>query len=265
MWDAPRKQAIQRAPSAAPARAGAERAWPRVEPALDRYAAELGRDAHRLVRGDPRARRAVGGAARPAGPSASIERLAELRALTDLFLLAPTPPRCRARCRRPDSLSRSTSAPTPAALREVVPPPATRPRARAPTSCASGWRGVRALMATGKYARALEPAGALAAEARALGYRPLEAEALVHLGRLQRANDKLAEAEETLYDAIAAGEAGRNARRHRRGLARAPVAWSATRAERFEEARRLARVARGAIERAGRDTRAEAQLEDGSA
>ncbi|HWM87260.1 MAG TPA: serine/threonine-protein kinase [Kofleriaceae bacterium] len=256
VWDGERRQAIQTGFRAAgPA---GSRSLARVEPALDRYAkrwvamhTESCEATH--VRGEQ--------------PEAMLDlrtqclerRLADLRALTDLFRSADAGT-IKAAAAAVESLDPLELCANQAALRAVVPPPDADVRARAEvvrTRLAS----VRALATTGKYRPALEQVAPLVAEALEIGYRPIEAEALQALGRIQRMNDRPAEAEETLYRAIAAGEAGRS------GHATVE-AWLdllnvvGTEQMRFDEARRLAQVARGAIQRLGGNARQEAKFED---
>jgi eukaryotic-like serine/threonine-protein kinase len=96
-----------------------------------------------------------------------------------------------------------------AALRQIVPPPedaATRARL---AELAPRLADARAKRGTGELAPALELARAIAADARALGYRPFEAEAALLHGQLQRELNK-PEAEATLQAALLSAEAGRH-------------------------------------------------------
>lgn len=67
---------------------------------------------------------------------------------------------------------------------------------------------LKASVLTGQWAKALPDATKLAEEAKALGYRPFEAEALIVLGRLQERTGDSKGAESTLNDAVAAAQAG---------------------------------------------------------
>ncbi|HEV7555852.1 MAG TPA: serine/threonine-protein kinase, partial [Kofleriaceae bacterium] len=70
----------------------------------------------------------------------------------------------------------------------------------------------RALEAGGRYPAALELATTAAADARATHYRPLEAEALVVLGTIQKDTSDLPNAQSTLEAAVIAATAGRDDR-----------------------------------------------------
>jgi eukaryotic-like serine/threonine-protein kinase len=188
------------------------------------------------------------------------ERLAALRTLIDQFRRIESKG-IRVAAQAVDSLEPLDLCDNAAALRDVVPPPSDPASRVRLDELRSRLTVVRALSGTGKYKQALEQGGKLVADARAFRYRPLEAEALAILGRIQRQNDKLPEAEETLYQAIAAGEAGRS------GTSTVD-AWLdllwvvGVEQTRTEEGLRLARVARGAIERLGQSAKAEGKLED---
>ncbi|HKD43705.1 MAG TPA: tetratricopeptide repeat-containing protein kinase family protein, partial [Myxococcaceae bacterium] len=67
-----------------------------------------------------------------------------------------------------------------------------------------------AMHASGKYREGLALATEIAQEAKGLQYRPLEAEALDQLGRLQQATGDRKTANETLKQAVLAAEAGRH-------------------------------------------------------
>jgi tetratricopeptide (TPR) repeat protein/predicted Ser/Thr protein kinase len=259
VWDAGRKQAVRAAFVAASPRGG-ERAFAHIEPALDRYGrswtamhTESCEATH--VRGEQSA------ALLDLRTQCLDRRLAGLRALTDLFLTADAKLVTRATqavlALDPVDVCANTTA-----LRDVVPPRDAATRARADQLRERVAR-VRALVTTGKYRDAVAQAGPLVAEARALAYRPLEADALAIQGRALRATDKLAEAEDTLYQAITAAESGRNGEASVEAWLE--LLWVVgDEQKRIPEARRLAQVARGAIERLGGGRRIEARLEDWS-
>jgi tetratricopeptide (TPR) repeat protein/predicted Ser/Thr protein kinase len=257
VWDAPRREAVRRAFRAVdPSVAG--RVLPPIEGALDRYAqswvamhTESCEATH--IRGDQPA------AVLDLRTQCLEQRLSGMVALTDLFRTADKATLSGA-MQAVSTLEPLDLCADAAALAEVTPPPNAAARATA-EKLRERLEVVRALASTGKVRLALEKAGPLAAEARALGYRPLEAEALAALGRAQRMNDKQVDAEETLYQAIAAGEAGH----HARATAQAwiDLLWVVGNEQmRFEEAGRLGQVARGAIQRLGGNLLSEAQLEE---
>jgi tetratricopeptide (TPR) repeat protein len=107
----------------------------------------------------------------------------------------------------------------------------------------------RALYQAGKFAPAIPIARATADEAHKLGYAPLEAEALLRLGQLQRKDAQEAAAEESLVDAAAAAVAGRDD-------AAAARAWTellvvvGLDAKRAAEASRWDRIAEASLARA---------------
>ncbi len=68
----------------------------------------------------------------------------------------------------------------------------------------------KALLEAGKYAEGIAIAAPAAAEARAIGYLPLESESQVELGELQEKGGDPKAAEATLIDALVAAEAGRH-------------------------------------------------------
>jgi eukaryotic-like serine/threonine-protein kinase len=120
---------------------------------------------------------------------------------------------------------------------------------------------LRALHLTGRYREALEPARALAADARALAYRSFEAEALLLLGKLQYEMDELAGAEASYTDAIAAAKAGRSPSVEMESWLE--LLWLVGLDQaRYGEARRLAQVARGTLVRVSKPERFEASLDD---
>jgi tetratricopeptide (TPR) repeat protein len=118
---------------------------------------------------------------------------------------------------------------------------------------------VDALRRAGKYDPALQTALPLQERAKALGYRPLDAETQTAVGKLQMLVGDYEGAEATLLAAIESAEAAS----HDRIAARA---WThlvdviGTQQARLDEARKLTSVARGAVQRLQGDTLAEAEL-----
>jgi tetratricopeptide (TPR) repeat protein/predicted Ser/Thr protein kinase len=148
-----------------------------------------------------------------------------------------------------------------AALREVIPPPdpATAAEAR---RLRERHAAINALLLTGHARTALEQARGLAADAARLGYKPVEAEALVLVATGLRASGEMAAAEETLYQALAAAEAGRA--NELVVDAWLELAWVVGEEQaRYRDAHRLIQLARGALARLGPNPRLEATLEDG--
>jgi eukaryotic-like serine/threonine-protein kinase len=134
------------------------------------------------------------------------------------------------------------------ALREVVPlPAAPTTRARVVAVRAAADR-VSAELDTGKLAAGYAAVGPLVREAEATSYAPVIAELELLHGKLAWRTDHMDIAEAALYHSIASAEAGRDG-------ATAAAAWLAllqfTSQERDNpgEARRLGRLAQGAIDR----------------
>ncbi|HWM85194.1 MAG TPA: serine/threonine-protein kinase [Kofleriaceae bacterium] len=256
VWDGPRKQLVQRAFLAGGS--GGRSAWTEVESALDRHAGAWVA-MHTASCEATHVREEQPAAVLDLRTECLDRNLAELRALTDVLAAADAGAIERAG-NAAESLPPLDQCADVAALRLVVPSPRDAgARARLAELRARNARA-RALRATGKYREGLELARALAADARALGYRPLEADALMVLGMLLRENDKAAEAEEVLYEAIAAGEAGRNGETTADAWLELLWVVGAT-GTRHQEALRLTGLARSAIERLGGSKRTEAALE----
>jgi len=116
-----------------------------------------------------------------------------------------------------------------------------------------------AARAAGRYPEALEVARPIAIASRTIGYRPLEADALVLQGEIEMAtSDK--EARRTLTDAVLAAEAGRNDRAAARGWTDLVFQVGYVEADR-DQAPELARHARATLDRLGGDEEIAAQLE----
>ncbi|MDB4966697.1 MAG: hypothetical protein JWN44_2386 [Myxococcales bacterium] len=112
--------------------------------------------------------------------------------------------------------------------------------------------GFQALEAAGKYREALPGARAAVDEARSLGYRPVEAEALFWLGRLDWRDARDQEAEEKFVESAAAAVAGRDDFLAARGWTE--LALNVGRdPSRVAEAHRWELIAEAAIARAGND------------
>jgi eukaryotic-like serine/threonine-protein kinase len=254
VWDGRRRQEVRAAFRAAGARS--DDAFAQVERALDRYAQSW--LAMRVESCEATHSRGEQSDALLDLRTHCLDRgLAGLAALTYQLRAADATIMGHA-AEAVDSLDPIEQCANVASLSAVTPPPDAQARATE-DHLRQRLAVVRALAATGKLREALEQGRRLAADARALGYRPLEADVLVALGQTLHLNDKLVDAEETLYEAVAAGEAGRNEE--------ATVdAWLELltvigKQARVDEARRLAIVARSAIARMPENTRAEARLE----
>jgi tetratricopeptide (TPR) repeat protein/predicted Ser/Thr protein kinase len=146
-----------------------------------------------------------------------------------------------------------------AALRQIVPPPgdtATRTRLAELTPRLADARAKRGM---GELAPALELARAVAADARALGYRPFEAEATLLQGQLERELNK-PEAEATLQAAALSAEAGRHDEVAARARAILVFLVGYEQAQ-YERGLQLVPAATAALERLGGNSDIESLLE----
>ncbi len=149
-----------------------------------------------------------------------------------------------------------------AALASRIPPPANEEARAKVTAGRERLASARAILNAGsQYAPAIPIAEEVLAQARAVGYRPLEADALSVLSNLQERSGKPREAEKTLHLAIQALEASHDDE----GAARAWVGLvnvTGTVLERTEEARTWVGYAAAAVERAGNDAELQARLQN---
>ena len=216
VWDEGRKQTV-RAAFEATGKSYAEGAFASVARTLDRFASDWAA-MHTEACEATRLHRSQSEELLDLRMECLGERLQDAKAQVDLFssadaalvLKAPT---------MAASLASLVQCADVAALRAPVRPPAD-PATRARVE------GLRAKIAQAKaLARAirikegLAIAGPVAAEARTLKYRPLEAEALVVLGGLQSLAGDAKVAQQTLEDGILAARAGRDARQEVYGAA----------------------------------------------
>ncbi len=143
-------------------------------------------------------------------------------------------------------------------LQEVQPPDAAAQDAV--TQLRARDAHLRARLATGQVADALPEGRKLVADATALGYPPVRAEALLTLGGLQWAHSNFSAAANSYLDAVEAAEAGGAQRIAVESLLE--LLWVVGDEQgRYTEARPYAQLARGKIASI-RDDRLEALLED---
>ncbi|MGA9521236.1 MAG: serine/threonine-protein kinase [Myxococcaceae bacterium] len=147
------------------------------------------------------------------------------------------------------------------ALRAPVPPPeGVEAQARVEAVRKQIAEG-QALYNAGRYQPGLELAKSAVESARALAYRPLEAEALELLAVLQTNMGNANDAEKTLHEAVWAAEAGRHDYIAASALAKS--VGLAGLQSRPDVGRHWAGHARAALERVGGDARIEASLLNG--
>lgn len=144
------------------------------------------------------------------------------------------------------------------ALRAPVPPPTDAGKRAQVHLLMQPLAQVKALSDAARFTEGLRLGAELATSASALGYRPVEAEALLRLGLLQTATDAWASAETSLQGALWAALAGRDDRLAARatiGLAAVLVVFTA----RHAEAWRWSHFAAALIERLGGHAELEAR------
>ncbi|WNG50316.1 tetratricopeptide repeat protein [Archangium minus] len=138
---------------------------------------------------------------------------------------------------------------TPALVTRPQPPDDLRPRVDAVRRRLAE---ARARMDAGSHAQGLEVTSALVPEAQSIGYRPLEAEVLVLHGQLHGLVGKYKEAEELLYRALWAADAGGDDETVARVWLL--LIWVVGEQKaRMDEADRLVQHARAAVERLGKE------------
>jgi tetratricopeptide (TPR) repeat protein len=145
------------------------------------------------------------------------------------------------------------------ALRQVVPPPATREAHQRVAALRIRLAEATARRNAGQYAEGLKLAESIIAEARQLAYAPVLAEALILRGNLEGDTGNETAAINTLVDAGVAAESGRHDRMRAEALMRLVTVVGSQ--ARFAEAHSYARLGRAAILRAGGDPNFELKLE----
>jgi eukaryotic-like serine/threonine-protein kinase len=187
---------------------GAQAIWERTAAALDRYGRQW-TDAYAdtceatQVRGEQSAQ------VLDLRISCLNDRLDEIKALTNLFARADRAMLVRA----PEAvdalgaLERCANVPV---LLALVPPPQAKETRVAVDRVRQRLAEAKVLYDAGRFGPGLATAIPLAAEARTLGYRPLVAEALMLLGRLQFEVGDAAAARSTLAEALSEAEASRH-------------------------------------------------------
>ncbi len=207
VWDDARKNAVHRA-FAATGAPYAEHAFGVVARMLDTYAHSW-TSVHTEACEATRVRREQSEEVLDLRMECLGQRLQELKAESDSFAGADAKIVERA-VQMASSMSSIDGCNDVAALRAPVRPPRdTATRARADEIGMRVTR-VRTLASAGKFKEALQLAGPVAADARALAYRPLEARALYWLGAMQT-EVREHQAAKTLEESALAARAGRDA------------------------------------------------------
>ncbi|HYO51239.1 serine/threonine-protein kinase [Archangium sp.] len=198
VWDAPRQQAVREAFLATGTPYAAD-AWVGVKGALDTYASQW----VAAQRGACEATRLRGESSEDllTSRTACLERRrSELQAFTGVLAEADAPVVERA-VEAVHGLSEIGPCDAVDERAASVSPPADATVAARVEGLRASLSRARALRISGQYAAGLAVAASVAAEARPLGYRPLEAEALLELGQ-QQAGFGNREAEHTLKEAM---------------------------------------------------------------
>ena len=176
-------------------------------------------------------------------------QLADFDALTEVLATA-TPDVVERGAQAAAALPRLEECADLAALTGPLPLPDDPSSRAAAARLASPLARAKALQAAGRYAEGLEIARQTVEQAAAAGHSPLLAEALRLRGALEELSGEPAAAEATLSAAFAAAQRGRDDRLAARIASE--LAWVVGyRQLRFDEGRRWAEIAAGAIERLG--------------
>jgi tetratricopeptide (TPR) repeat protein/predicted Ser/Thr protein kinase len=174
------------------------------------------------------------------------ERRRELKSLVEIFT-RPDPSVVENAVQAAVGLTPLNGCANAAALKAPVRPPEDPPTRARVEQHRNALAEIKALRDTGKYARALEMAKPVATASREMGYKPLEAEALLMLGDLLKATSQHKEAEGILYDAAAAAERARHAEVKAKAWTLLALVVS-SRESRMEEGLRLARQSGAVVE-----------------
>jgi hypothetical protein len=250
VWDGPKKESVHQA--FANSHLGfAERSFETVAATLDRYRDHFAAQ-HREACEATRIRGEQSEELLDARMRCLDSRLAELRGMVDVLAHADAKVVERS-IEATDSLTPLESCGDRALLTlKQKPPPRARERVDALTAQLAAQK---ALFAAGKYKDAGAPLAAIAAEAHTIGYRPLEAEALLLTAQINReANDKAAAA--SSFAALTAAEAADDA--SAQAEAAIHLLWVTGYLENhFAEAHRWDAFADAILERLGRPDRLE--------
>ena len=178
------------------------------------------------------------------------ERLQEVQAQVEVFATADAKVVEKA-VQAADSMPSTRQCADAAALRMPVrPPPDPTTRARV-EEIRKKIAQARALEKAGKYPAALAIAAPAVDEAKSLHYRPVEAEALLQLGRLQDNSGDSKAAENTLEEAALAAEASRSARVAASAWGR--LVYVGDHLARFDQAQAWGRLASAKLDAVGGD------------
>jgi tetratricopeptide (TPR) repeat protein len=256
VWDGPRKEAVKAA-FLATGLPYSGHVWGTVEKALDAYSAGWV-SMHTEACEATRLRGEQSEDVLDLRMMCLSQRLQEVKATTDLFVGADKQLVQRA-VEVASGLSQLAGCADVEALKAPLRPPKDAQARKKVEEIRERIAKVKALGEAGRYAQGAKLAEVALADARATGYRPVEAEALARLGRLQARLGQNQEAEKTLEDAFWAAEACR----HDEVAARAAavlVDHVGSDMARSEDGHRWVRSARCVLERMGGDEENESLL-----
>ena len=182
----------------------------------------------------------------------------ELKALTNIFTRADTGVVQKA-VQASSSLTRIASCADEKALRAPYPPPKTAPAKAMVATIRNRIVDIEALRKTGKYREGLELAQQVALSAKAVDYRPVQAELLFQLGVLYERVGEYKTAEKVFYQAEDAAAESKDALLTAKVMAHL-VNIVGDQQARFEEGILLARDAEAMLKVAGNDKRTLAQI-----
>ncbi|MBI3185198.1 MAG: serine/threonine protein kinase [Myxococcales bacterium] len=245
-WDAAIKER-SRAAFQATGRPHAIAAFAGVERALDAYAAKWA-EAHSDACRATRVRGEQSDEMLTLRMACLDRRLEELRALCALFASADEAVANKA-VMAAESLSSPADCSAQAVLSSKVAAPAPAARAQV-EHLQERLAQVRAMHQAGRYSQGAEAARALLAEARALGYRPLEAEALEQAALLEQAVGSVETCEKNRYESVFAALASGDERLAAR-VSTALVYTLAVQRARYDEARRWLSQAQALLDHQG--------------
>lgn len=248
VWDEPTKAAVRDGLLATKSPLAAD-AWQFAERGLDDYA-------HRWVSAwtDACTATRVRGEQSEALLDRRVEclddRLAEMKSLAGLLAHADEAT-VRQAAQATRSLSHLEDCANVRALASPIEPPRDAATATEVARLRASLADAKARRDAGRYAEALATTSDVVTRAHALAYRPLDAEALLLRGELEGKVKDRKTAEATLYDALAAAEAGRHDECAARVLVKL-VYTVGVRGARYDEAHRLDALAHAVVERLGR-------------
>lgn len=253
LWDAPRAAVLGQAFHATGS-PNADEAWTRTARVLDTYARDWSA-MHVEACEATRVRGEQSDAVLSLRMACLERRLQSLRALTEVYA-RPNAALVDQAAKAANALPLVTGCANVEALQAPVPAPEDEATRQGVERLHVRLAEARALFDSGQFPLALERTHALAEDALALRYRPLQAEVLELRGALEEKAGELKNSERSLRQAVWAAEAGRHD--EVRASAAARLVRSAMLQAEFERGRDWAEHTRAVLERMGGESRIEA-------